>query len=317
MLDDHARRAVELGGEQPRSGEVVQVVEGERLAAELLDEREQVRARPTLCVVRGCLVRVLPVGQLERAIEGRNESLGEVVATLEPARDRRVVRGRARERDGREPPAQLQRRRPASGPELGEDCVVILRTADGHDGSEALRGGAQERRPPDVDHLDQPALVQLGSVDRKLEGIEVHAHEVEQLDAVLGDDCEVLLELAPSEDARVDVRVERLDAAAEDLRKAGDVLDRRDRESPLGEHGRRAAARHDLEPELGEPARELHDSVLVVDGDQRAHSSLTTFGSSRCSASWTRSRRDSTVSPSTTGTGSLAITGPVSTPSST
>ncbi len=70
-------------------------------------------------------------------------------------------------------------------------------------------------------------------------------------------------------------------------------------------------------PSSASPRANAHDAGLVVDGDQRAHSSRTTFGSSRCSAACTRSRSVSTVSPGSTGTGSLAITSPVSTPSST
>ena len=49
----------------------------------------------------------------------------------------------------------------------------------------------------------------------------------------------------------------------------------------------RAAARDELEAELVEAARELVEAGLVVDGDQRAHSSLTDArGSSRCSTAW-------------------------------
>ena len=107
----------------------------------------------------------------------------------------------------------------------------------------------------------------------------------------------ILRDRRSREDARVDARVERLHAPAEQLREARDVLDRRHREPCLRERGRRAPARHELEAELGEPARERREARLVVDGDQRAHSSRTTFGRSRCSASCTRSRSVSTVSP--------------------
>ena len=78
-----------------------------------------------------------------------------------------------------------------------------------------------------------------------------------------------------------------------------------------------AAARDELAAELREPARELVEPGLVVDRDQRAHSSLTTSGRSSCSTAWMRARSVSTVSPSCTATRSWTITGPVSTPSST
>ena len=41
--------------------------------------------------------------------------------------------------------------------------------------------------------------------------------------------------------------------------------------------------------EVGEPARELLQARLVVDGDQCAHSSVTTSGRIRCSTAWIRS----------------------------
>ena len=53
VLDDHARRAASNSrSEQPRAGEVVEVVERELLAVQLLDAREQVPARAALGVVR-------------------------------------------------------------------------------------------------------------------------------------------------------------------------------------------------------------------------------------------------------------------------
>ena len=65
VLDDHTGGAVELEREQARRREVVQVVERERLAVELLDAREQVRAGAALGVVGGALVRVLAVGEVD------------------------------------------------------------------------------------------------------------------------------------------------------------------------------------------------------------------------------------------------------------
>ena len=128
----------------------------------------------------------------------------------------------------------------------------------------------------------------------------------------------VLGAIAAREDSGVNAWVQRLHPAVEHLREAGEILDPRDRPArpprapPPCPRSRRARSRA-----RSGRSREVRDAGLVVDGDQRAHSSRTTFGSSRCSASCTRSRNVSTVSPASTGTGSLAITSPVSTPSST
>ena len=49
------------------------------------------------------------------------------------------------------------------------------------------------------------------------------------------------------------------------------------------EEVRGAATRDEIPAELSQAAREALEACLVVDGDQRAHSSSTTSGSSRCS----------------------------------
>ena len=75
--------------------------------------------------------------------------------------------------------------------------------------------------------------------------------------------------------------MERLDAAAEHLRN----LDRGRIEAELAEEGLgRAAGRDELDTEVGQLSCEDLEAAPVVDGDQRSHSSLTTFGSRRCSA---------------------------------
>ena len=120
----------------------------------------------------------------------------------------------------------------------------------------------------------------------------------------------------------MDAWVQRLDAAPEQLRHLRDLLDPRHRDAHLLEVGARAAARDDLDAELDQALRELVQAGLVVDRDEGAldhteTSSATTRGSSSCSTAWTLARSDSTVSPGWTGTRSTAMTGPVSTPSST
>src|SRR5262249_49882483 len=157
----------------------------------------------------------------------------------------------------------------------------------------------------DVDELD-------AWVARKR--IEVDDDEVVRLDVVLLQRRDVLREVAPREDPRVDARMECLHAPAQHLRH----LDRGRVEPKLAQEALcRAAGRHELDAEVGELAGEHLEPGLVVDGDHRSHSSLTTFGRSSCSAALTRSRSVSAVSPGRTGTRSAAITGPVSTPSST
>src|SRR5205085_10094385 len=111
-----------------------------------------------------------------------------------------------------------------------------------------------------------------------------------------------------------DPRMERLDAAAEQLGHLRELLDARHLKSLFLQEFRRAAARDELDAELGEAARKRAESRLVVGGDQGTQSSPTTSGSNSCSTAWIRSIR---VSLGSTGTGRCRRIGPLSTPSST
>src|SRR5205823_1805510 len=170
-------------------------------------------------------------------------------------------------------------------------------------------------------HLDGVLLADGPPRDDVLERVEVDADEVERLDVVLVERGSVVGPVEPREDRCVDPRVQRLDPPAEELGHRGHVLDRSHREPELAQERRRAAARDELYAEPREPARELLQARLVVDGDERAldhvTSPRTTRGSSLCSTACTRARRLFSSSPGSTGTGSAAITGPVSTPPST
>jgi hypothetical protein len=134
---------------------------------------------------------------------------------------------------------------------------------------------------------------------------------------VLVERREVLVAVTAREDRCVDERMQGLDAAAEQLRDAGQLVDVLDVEADVAlEKLGCAAARDELEAELGQPARELLQAGLVVDRDQctALQSSLTTSGSRRCSTAWMRS---TSVSRGSTGTDSWRMTAPVSRPSST
>src|SRR5258708_6816964 len=137
------------------------------------------------------------------------------------------------------------------------------------------------------------------------------------LDLVLFERREIVVTVAAREDPSVDARVQRLDAAAEHLGRFGDRLDTPDAQTELFEVGGGAAARDELPAELGETTCEHVATGFVVRRDQRAHSSSTTRGSSRCSSSLIRACNVSGVSSGRTAMRSCASTGPESTPSST
>src|SRR5439155_16648378 len=290
--------------------------EGELLAMQLLDAREEVAADAALGVVRGALVRVLAVGEVEHLVERDDERVGELLARVEPGRDRGLVGGRVRERLRRQATTCIERELPARA-ELLEHLVVLLGLTHGGAVGEVLRRAAEHRRAADVDRLDRLLLRHAPPRGDLLERIEVDADEVEGLDPVLLERGDVFRLVAAGEDPGVDAGVKRLHAPAEHLGRGRDLLDALHRQADRLEGRRRVPARHEPPAEGDETARERVQPRLVPGGDQRAHSSLTTSGSSQCSTDLIRSCRVSGVSPARTGTRYCASTGPLSTPSST
>ena len=126
-----------------------------------------------------------------------------------------------------------------------------------------LRGGTQHRRAADVDVLD--ARGEVGAArDRLLEGVEVHDHHVDHLDAVLGRLRHMRFVIALGEQAAVHERMKRLHAAVHHLGELGHIVDRRDGNARLGDDLGRAAGRDDLRAELlGKRPGELDDAGFV------------------------------------------------------
>src|SRR5437588_7127001 len=281
-------------------------------------------------VVGRALVGIFTVGEVEHLLEARDQPVGERVSVHEPPRDRSLVGSRDRERLGCELAPRLEREL-AVVPQLVQHPFVLGATADGRDVGEVLRRGAKHCRAADVDHLDRVLLADAVPGDRLAERVEVDADQVERLDLLLLERGEIFWTVAPGQNRRVDSRVERLDAAAEQLGHLRDLLDPRHRNLHLLEVGARAAAGDDLDAELDQALGELVQARLVVDRDQGAldHAEATgelslpsrkrrtALGRSRYSTSWIRACSVSTVSPSRTSTASCSTIGPVSMPSST
>ena len=310
VLDDHRRRQRELAHDAARAFEVGEVVVRELLAAELLDAREQVpaRARPRRSTRRagaGSRRSARSATFWKLSVSCSREELG----LAEPGARSRVVRGRRRERLGREhvarARARARRRRGArrapssycSGRQTGTTCAKFFAAARSIDGP-----------PTSIISIASASVTPRRAGDRR-ERVEVDADEVERLDPVLGERVQVLRQVAPGEDAGVDARVERLHAPAEHLRRRRHLLDASSPRGPCSSrYVGRAARRDELVAEVGEPARELVEPVLSqteISALMRdvlvATSPATTAGSRRCSTAWIRS---SSVSRGSTGTAS-------------
>ena len=189
-----------------------------------------------------------------------------------PTGDSRVVCGGAFEGAGRESPA-FGERGAATG-DRREEVVVLLGT--GHHGGEGviLGRGPHEARATDVDQFDRLARRAVGPGDGGLEGIEIHDHGVEGIDAVGGEHGPVVGPVVPREHAGEDPRVERLHAAVEDLGKGGDGGDILDLEAMARKRSTGAACAHHADARRlqagGEPAEAClveHAHKNAADGD--------------------------------------------------
>ena len=254
----------------------------------------------SLGVVRGALVRVLAVREVELLLECDDERVGERLGPRTTSRSRRRTRPSSRTPSPRAG-VRVSSETPPSRAAPRARLVV---------GSGRRRRDVTRSSSPRARSIDGPPTSIISRVARRrcgdlLERIEVDADEVERLDPVLG-------ERRPCRRPRRGGRGCRRGCA-------GGASSRGRRASPANGSAsstfvtarprllevRGGAARGDERPaELGEAAREVVEAGLVVDGDQRAHSSPTTSGSSRCSTAWTRARSDSTRVAGSTGTGS-------------
>ena len=186
-----------------------------------------------------------------------------------------AARSRRRRRPSARTPRAASRSRvsqrcPAGRADLLEHLFVVGGLDHDRHPRVILRGGADQGRPSDVDHLD--GLGPRGSAgDRLLERIQVHDDEVERLDRRGLHVTRVVIASVVAEDAREDLRVERLDPSAEDLRKSGLVLDERDVDSRLLEMRGGSSGRDDATPRYpARPRAKVGDPRLVVYGDERA-----------------------------------------------
>ena len=272
VLDDGDGRArrIELGDQLIGGIGVVDIVVGERLALDLAGRSD---AGPLFAgeVERGLLVRVLAIAQPLAEPAGKASPGGDGFADLsgEPARDGRVIGGGAGEGLGGETAAELEGGCSFVFVEGGDERAVVVRIDDDRDMTVVLGGGANHRRPADVDVLDGGGVVGAGG-DGRLEGIEVADEEVDRGNRMSRHRRCMGGLVADAEKAAVDRRMEGLNPAVHDLGKAGHLGDIANGEPGPGECGVGAAGRDDLDAAPGERLGEVGQAGLVEDGDQRA-----------------------------------------------
>ena len=112
-----------------------------------------------------------------------------------------------------------------------------------------LRRGTEQRGTADVDLLDRVVPVHVEPPNGPLERVQVHAHEVDRLDAVRLEIGDVLGDVAPCEDASVNRWMQRHHPVSQNLGEARHLLEPRDGDPGLGEQVSGAAAGEQLEVE--------------------------------------------------------------------
>ena len=217
-------------------------------------------------------MRVLAVAQHPAAgtaehHAGRQQALGGL--GREPACDGGVVGGRARERRRRQAPAECK----AGGTALRLNLLRhgrVVRGLHNHGHIVVVLGRRPDhRRAADVDGLD--AGVEGGALPhRLLEGVEVDHHQVDAGDPVRLQRRAMAGIVPAGEDPAVDRRMQGLDPAVHDLRKAGMVGDVGDRDPAIAQGARGAAGGEDGDAPPRERGREGHQAGLVGDRDQGA-----------------------------------------------
>ncbi|BCK69111.1 hypothetical protein Srufu_030640 [Streptomyces libani subsp. rufus] len=222
-------------------------------------------------VQRGALVRVLAVAQDVLAGVGGAEEVGERrvvrVAVKEPRGDGHVV-GRGVLEGLRRQPLALVQREAAVGDGLEDLAVVGGVDDDGHR-RVVLGGGADHRGAADVDLLH--TLVGGGAGGHGLpERVEVDDDQVERLDAEPGQLLAVVLQAEVGQDAGVHLRVQGLDPAVEALGEARQLLDLGDRHPGRSDLRGRRSGGDQLDARRVQALRQLLQTGLVVDADQRA-----------------------------------------------
>jgi hypothetical protein len=124
-----------------------------------------------------------------------------------------------------------------------ERARIVRRLHDDHGVAEILGGGAHQRRPADVDLLDQIVERRRGIGRRSHEGVQIDDHQVDEADALARERRQIVRMIAAREDAAVDRRVQRLDPAVHHLREASHVGDGDYRQAGVAQRARGAPGR--------------------------------------------------------------------------
>ena len=154
--------------------------------------------------------------------------------------------------------------RVAVGADLVEHCRVIVGFAHHCHALAVLGRGAEHGGTAYVDVLDCVGKCDVGFGDSCLERIEVHAHEVDETDAVLGKLFHVAFKVAASQKGTVHLGVERLYASAADFGKTCDLAYAGHFKTAVEKHLHGASGGDDLPSHFLEGTGEIDHTPLIA-----------------------------------------------------
>ncbi len=151
----------------------------------------------------------------------------------------------------------------AAGGNVFRDFRVVQRINDHRDTGVIFRRTAQHRRPADVNVLNRVVQSDIRLRHRLLEWIKIHHDEINWLNVVRADGGFVRFVAANEQQAAVDFRVERFDAAIKHFRKARVFADVLHCESGLAQRFGGAASGNNFNSGLGQNLRERNQARFV------------------------------------------------------
>jgi hypothetical protein len=146
--------------------------------------------------------------------------------------------------------------------------LILVGAGDDRDVGVVLGGPSDQAWSADVDVLDGLFEADVGSGDGGLERVEVDDHEVDRLDPLGFEGLKIFGNIATGENSAVELRVECLDPAAEDLRLAGVGGDLDGIDPRSDERCSRPARGEKLDPLSRQKPGEFDEFALVGDAEQ-------------------------------------------------
>ncbi len=190
-----------------------------------------------------------------------------VVVAREVLGDRGVVGRGVAEGFAAERPTNRIGHRALVLPEGGPQASVVVGVDDHRDAGPVLRRSPNHGRTADVDVLDRRLEAAIGLRDDLRERVEVHDDEVDGRDVMLGR-LSLVLGGGQRQDAAVNLRMQRLDATAENLGRPGVVAHLDGRDAELGEGFVGPAGREHFDFVLDQNLGQGFEVAFVGDADE-------------------------------------------------